>query len=142
MTIRQHIRVFLLRTRIQNMKFVDGKGEYRGAGHCFQSIVKNEGVLSLWKGFLPYYFRLGPHTVLAFVFMEQLNQAYKARMWEQSSLSIIYSTFRLYSYASMLSYLKILLIYLLSVPTNQVKKNEISSITKQRNNQCTNPCHK
>jgi len=72
--------VDIVKTRIQNMKFIDGKGEYRGAGHCFTSLVKNEGVLALWKGFLPYYFRLGPHTVLAFVFMEQLNQAYKARM--------------------------------------------------------------
>jgi len=67
----------IVKTRVQNMKYVDGVGEYRGAGHCFQSIVKNEGVLSLWKGFLPYYFRLGPHTVFAFIFMEQLNSAYR-----------------------------------------------------------------
>ncbi|KOB64128.1 putative Mitochondrial 2-oxoglutarate/malate carrier protein, partial [Operophtera brumata] len=40
------------------------------------SLLKTEGVLSLWKGFLPYYARLGPHTVLTFIFLEQLNTAY------------------------------------------------------------------
>ena len=69
--------VDIVKTRVQNMKYIDGKPEYRGAGHVFTSIIKNEGVFSLWKGFLPYYFRLGPHTVLAFVFMEQLNRAYR-----------------------------------------------------------------
>ncbi|KAK2510303.1 hypothetical protein Q9233_017874 [Columba guinea] len=27
-------------------------------------------------GFTPYYARLGPHTVLTFIFLEQLNRAY------------------------------------------------------------------
>ncbi|XP_049876410.1 mitochondrial 2-oxoglutarate/malate carrier protein-like [Pectinophora gossypiella] len=40
------------------------------------SLIRNEGVLALWKGFLPYYARLGPHTVLTFIFLEQLNSAY------------------------------------------------------------------
>lgn len=39
-------------------------------------IIRGEGVLSLWKGFTPYYFRLGPHTVLTFIFLEQMNTAY------------------------------------------------------------------
>ena len=36
-----------------------------------------QGFFSLWKGFTPYYFRLGPHTVLTFIFLEQMNIAYK-----------------------------------------------------------------
>lgn len=40
------------------------------------NLVKNEGVFAFWKGFLPYYARLGPHTVLTFIFLEQLNSAY------------------------------------------------------------------
>lgn len=28
------------------------------------------------EGFLPYYFRLGPHTVLTFIILEQMNAAY------------------------------------------------------------------
>lgn len=39
-------------------------------------VIRSEGVLSLWKGFTPYYARLGPHTVLTFIFLEQMNDAY------------------------------------------------------------------
>lgn len=45
--------------------------------NIFLDVIKKEGVLSLWKGFTPYYARLGPHTVLTFIFLEQLNVAYK-----------------------------------------------------------------
>lgn len=69
--------VDIVKTRIQNQSpGADGKMPYRGAIHCAGSIIKNEGFFSLWKGFLPYYFRLGPHTVLTFIFLEQLNKAY------------------------------------------------------------------
>ena len=43
----------------------------------FVKVIRNEGVLSLWKGFTPYYARLGPHTVLTFIFLEQLNKHYR-----------------------------------------------------------------
>jgi len=39
-------------------------------------VVGKEGFFSLWKGFTPYYARLGPHTVLTFIFLEQMNAAY------------------------------------------------------------------
>ena len=39
--------------------------------------IKAEGFFSLWKGFTPYYARLGPHTVLTFIFLEQMNKDYK-----------------------------------------------------------------
>jgi len=42
-------------------------------------VIRNEGFFSLWKGFTPYYFRLGPHTVLTFIFLEQMNAFYKNR---------------------------------------------------------------
>ncbi|TSL28311.1 Mitochondrial 2-oxoglutarate/malate carrier protein [Bagarius yarrelli] len=35
------------------------------------------GFFSLWKGFTPYYARLGPHTVLTFIFLEQMNKFYR-----------------------------------------------------------------
>jgi len=69
--------VDIVKTRVQNMApDAEGKMPYKGAGDCFMKIVRNEGVFALWKGFLPYYFRLGPHTVLTFIFLEQLNAAY------------------------------------------------------------------
>lgn len=113
--------------RIQNMRMIDGKPEYknglvsgscdrlraclrshhvgargrRHAGLAFISVLKRkipkltccpshavhqevllrvvraEGFFSLWKGFTPYYARLGPHTVLTFIFLEQMNRLYK-----------------------------------------------------------------
>ncbi|XP_021186062.2 mitochondrial 2-oxoglutarate/malate carrier protein [Helicoverpa armigera] len=62
--------VDIIKTRIQNA----AKGQSQIG--VVTSLLKNEGVLSLWKGFLPYYARLGPHTVLTFIFLEQLNAAY------------------------------------------------------------------
>ena len=58
------------------MKIIDGKPEYKGAIDVLLKTVKNEGPFALWKGFLPYYARLGPHTVLTFIVMEQLTSAY------------------------------------------------------------------
>ncbi|XP_030566944.1 mitochondrial 2-oxoglutarate/malate carrier protein-like [Drosophila novamexicana] len=66
----------MAKTRIQNMKVVDGKAEYKGAIDVILKVVKNEGFLALWKGFTPYLARIGPHTVFSFVFLEQLNKAY------------------------------------------------------------------
>lgn len=59
------------------MKMINGKPEYSGIGEVFLKIIRNEGILALWKGFLPYLARLGPHTVLTFIFLEQLNKAYQ-----------------------------------------------------------------
>ncbi|KAB7502285.1 Mitochondrial 2-oxoglutarate/malate carrier protein [Armadillidium nasatum] len=69
--------VDIAKTRIQNMKIIDGKPEYKGALDVLGKVIKNEGFFSLWKGFTPYYMRLGPHTVLTFIFLEQMNSFYK-----------------------------------------------------------------
>jgi solute carrier family 25 oxoglutarate transporter 11 len=71
------IPVDITKTRIQNMKIVNGVPEYRGAIDCLFKILKYEGVFMLWKGSIPYFLRLGPHTVLTFVLLEQLNSIYK-----------------------------------------------------------------
>jgi len=69
--------VDIAKTRIQNMKIIDGKPEYRGAIDVLTKTIRSEGFFSLWKGFTPYYARLGPHTVLTFIFLEQMNKSYK-----------------------------------------------------------------
>ncbi len=70
--------VDIAKTRIQNMKTTaDGKPEYKGAVDVIVKVARNEGFFKLWKGFTPYYFRLGPHTVLTFIFLEQMNKNYK-----------------------------------------------------------------
>jgi len=69
--------VDIAKTRIQSMKTINGKPEYTGSADVLVKVIKNEGVFALWKGFTPYYARLGPHTVLTFIFLEQMNGYYK-----------------------------------------------------------------
>lgn len=67
----------MAKTRIQNQqKGPDGKFAYKGSIDVMVKVAKNEGVFALWKGFTPYFCRLGPHTVITFILLEQLNVAY------------------------------------------------------------------
>ncbi|RWS27744.1 mitochondrial 2-oxoglutarate/malate carrier protein-like protein [Leptotrombidium deliense] len=79
--------VDIAKTRIQNMKIIDGKPEYTGAIDVITKILKNEGVSSLWKGFTPYYARLGPHTVLTFIILEQMNSLYKKHVMKEKIIA-------------------------------------------------------
>jgi len=63
--------VDIVKTRVQR------SSAKTNALKMFFEIIKVEGFFGLWKGFTPYYARLGPHTVLTFIFLEQLNNAYK-----------------------------------------------------------------
>ncbi|KAL5014746.1 hypothetical protein ScPMuIL_009016 [Solemya velum] len=79
--------VDIAKTRIQNMKIIDGKPEYKGALDVVFRTIQKEGFFSLWKGFTPYYARLGPHTVLTFIFLEQMNRYYKIYVLHDSAAS-------------------------------------------------------
>jgi solute carrier family 25 (mitochondrial oxoglutarate transporter), member 11 len=50
--------------------------EYTGALDVIRKTVAKEGVTSLWKGFTPYFLRLGPHTIFTFVFLEKLREIF------------------------------------------------------------------
>lgn len=58
----------VLKTRLMN-----SKGEYQGVLHCAVETAKL-GPLAFYKGLLPAGIRLMPHTVLTFVFLEQLRK--------------------------------------------------------------------
>lgn len=60
----------VVKTRLMNMQH----NEYASATDCFLKIVKHEGLRGLYKGWLPAYMRLGPQTLLTFVFLEQLRK--------------------------------------------------------------------
>ncbi|KAL3862102.1 hypothetical protein ACJMK2_008095 [Sinanodonta woodiana] len=79
--------VDIAKTRIQNMKTINGKPEYSGAFDVLFRTVKKEGFFSLWKGFTPYYARLGPHTVLTFIFLEQMNKLYCKYVLKDTTVS-------------------------------------------------------
>ena len=74
--------VDIIKTRLQMMKcesipsLTCRGGEYNGCMDCVKKLVSQEGFFALWKGFTPYFFRLGPHTILTFVFLEQLNKLF------------------------------------------------------------------
>uniref|UniRef100_A0A336LSN2 Mitochondrial 2-oxoglutarate/malate carrier protein n=1 Tax=Culicoides sonorensis TaxID=179676 RepID=A0A336LSN2_CULSO len=80
--------VDIAKTRIQNMKTAPGaKPMYSGAVDVLIKVVRHEGLFALWKGFTPYYCRLGPHTVITFIFMEQMNTAYNKFVLKDESAS-------------------------------------------------------
>lgn len=45
---------------------------YRGIIDCLQQSVKNEGILALYKGFLPLWMRLGPWALINWVAFENI----------------------------------------------------------------------
>lgn len=76
--------VDIAKTRIQNMKPdpVSGVRPYSGSIDVLVKVSRQDGVLALWKGFMPYFFRLGPHTVITFMLLEQLNALYRTKVLE------------------------------------------------------------
>ncbi|KAJ3056776.1 Mitochondrial oxaloacetate carrier protein [Rhizophlyctis rosea] len=64
-------------TRMYNQKATaDGKQGtlYKNGLDCIMKTVRSEGPAALYKGFTAAYLRIGPHTVLMFVFLEQLKK--------------------------------------------------------------------
>lgn len=62
-----------------------GVPEYKGSIDVMLKVAKHEGVLSLWKGFTPYFARLGPHTVITFILMEQMATYYQSYLAQSES---------------------------------------------------------
>lgn len=61
----------MIRTRLMNQP-ADAK-IYNNAVDCFVKIVKNEGPLTLWRGFIPIWSRFAPTTTIQLVIFEQLR---------------------------------------------------------------------
>ncbi|CAH1783501.1 unnamed protein product [Owenia fusiformis] len=63
--------VDVIKTRIMNQK---GKAKYSSTVHCLIKTIQAEGPLGLYKGFIPNWMRIGPHTVVSFLIFEQLRK--------------------------------------------------------------------
>ena len=64
-------------TRMYNQKTADNKNMgslYKNGFDCIRKIIQSEGISALYKGFQAHYLRIGPHTVLTFVFLEKMKQ--------------------------------------------------------------------
>jgi len=57
-------------------KDASGKLRYTSTYRTLRSIISEEGVRALWKGFFPYYGRCGGHTVSMFIAVEQMRAFY------------------------------------------------------------------
>ncbi|KAF9682476.1 hypothetical protein SADUNF_Sadunf05G0112900 [Salix dunnii] len=70
--------VDVIKTRVMNMKVEPGKvAPYSGAIDCAMKTVKAEGMMALYKGFIPTISRQGPFTVVLFVTLEQVRNLLK-----------------------------------------------------------------
>ncbi|KAM7259792.1 hypothetical protein ACFE04_015533 [Oxalis oulophora] len=68
----------VIKTRVMNMKVEAGKLPiYNGAIDCVLKTVKSEGLMALYKGFIPTISRQGPFTVVLFVTLEQVRKLLK-----------------------------------------------------------------
>ena len=69
--------VDVVKTRVMNQKILDKHGtKYRSAFECFFKTLRTEGLPGLYKGFLPNWLRLGPHTMITLCIYEQLRKAF------------------------------------------------------------------
>ncbi|XP_012256246.2 mitochondrial 2-oxoglutarate/malate carrier protein-like [Athalia rosae] len=64
----------IAKTRIQNLKVAVKAPSMISV---MSKTAQQEGISALWKGFLPTYCRIGPHTVLTFMINEQLSKISK-----------------------------------------------------------------
>ena len=63
------------KTRMMNQK-KDVSGApllYKNTIHCLAKIIRHEGMLGLYKGFIPNWMRIGPHTIVTFFVFERLR---------------------------------------------------------------------
>lgn len=67
----------VMKTRMMNA----APGEYESILHCFLE-TRKLGLAAFFKGYVPAFVRLGPHTILTWVFLEQmrLNFGYLKRV--------------------------------------------------------------
>ncbi|XP_017115176.1 mitochondrial uncoupling protein 4C [Drosophila elegans] len=66
----------VIKSRMMNQP-VDESGRnlyYRNSIECVRKLVREEGPLTLYKGLMPTWFRLGPFSVLFWLSVEQLRQ--------------------------------------------------------------------
>lgn len=62
--------VDVIKTRYQNTPAHLGK--YSSVFDCLVQSIKAEGVYGLYKGFLPNWMRLGPHSIIAFIMYDNM----------------------------------------------------------------------
>merc|ERR550519_2051937 len=73
----------VVKTRIMNQP-VDSRGKglyYKGVMDCLYHAVKEEGVMSLYKGFVPIWFRMAPWSLTFWLTFEKFRSFTKIESW-------------------------------------------------------------
>ena len=75
--------VDFIKTRIQK-QVVDRNGNamYKNAVDCAFKVLRNEGPLAFYNGFLTYYARIAPHAMITLLTLEQLSKAASSFGWK------------------------------------------------------------
>lgn len=60
----------VVKTRLMDAK----AGHYNGAMDVAKSILKDYGPIGFFRGYVPAFVRLAPHTMLTFVFLEEMRK--------------------------------------------------------------------
>lgn len=63
----------------RHVTMVNGSGMatakfYSGSLDCAVQTIRNEGLLALYKGFIPTWVRMGPWNIIFFITYEQLKK--------------------------------------------------------------------
>lgn len=64
--------VDVVKSRMQNQN-KDSNTQYNGMVDCFGKIMKDEGVLRLWAGFVPAFLKLAPYTIISLILTEKIT---------------------------------------------------------------------
>ncbi|KAI8346910.1 mitochondrial carrier domain-containing protein [Choanephora cucurbitarum] len=72
----------VVKTRIMSAHQHDGKHPIRIMAH----MIKTEGIGSLFRGWMPAFVRLGPHTIVTFIVLEQLKEWHRDHVTTTTSL--------------------------------------------------------
>lgn len=66
--------VDVIKTRIMSASHTEIR---QGLGELIKEIYRKEGVTWVFKGWVPSFIRLGPHTIATFLFLEQHKKIYR-----------------------------------------------------------------
>jgi solute carrier family 25 folate transporter 32 len=69
----------VLRSRLQQNTMGSREGMYQGTRNALQQTLRNEGVMALYKGFLPSIIRVLPSSAITFAVYEKTLQALRDR---------------------------------------------------------------
>lgn len=69
----------VVKTRLMN----ETTGHYKGAWDVVKSIHRDYGLFGFFRGYLPAFVRLAPHTMLTFVFLEELRKHFGIPVYDK-----------------------------------------------------------